>query len=84
MTVLPLRRLATHLVRHPQDAFVLARSLWLLRRDRWYARRPFLPLPDDRYWRFRMETAFGSTDAHIPVAAVVDAARWAARQPVGR
>ena len=25
----------------------------------WWHRTPFLPLPGDAYWRFRLETAYG-------------------------
>jgi len=48
---------------------VLARPrLWLtalrqaqrLARPRWWARMPFLPLPDPDYLRFRFETQYGS------------------------
>lgn len=33
----------------------------------WWHRPPFLPVPDERYWRFRMETAYG--DEHAVVRA---------------
>ena len=48
---------------------VLSRpSLWTtairqavrLARPRWWARAPFLPLPDPEYLRFRFETQYGS------------------------
>ena len=29
----------------------------------WWRRPPFLPVPDERYWRFRMETAYGDEPA---------------------
>ena len=50
-------------------ALVLVRpSLWLtavrqalrLARRRWWARAPYLPLPDPDYLRFRFETQYGS------------------------
>ena len=41
----------------------LIRAAWyearVMRPTRWWRRRPFLPLPDARYWRFRLETAYG-------------------------
>lgn len=44
--------------------------------DRWWARRPFLPLPDRRYLRFRLVTQYGDAD-HPPVARdVVDYLTW--------
>ena len=52
-------------------------------------RRPYLPLPDDRLWGFRMVTAYGSADA-VPEPArrdllsrvvSVDRARWPGPPP---
>ena len=31
--------------------------------DRWWARRPFLPVPDRQWLRFRLQTAYGDPDA---------------------
>ncbi len=33
---------------------------------RWWARPPFLPLPDRAYLRFRLETAYGADAAPAP------------------
>jgi len=45
----------------------------------WWRRSPFLPLPDARYWRFRLETSNGGDGMTPPtpheVTEVVD---WAA------
>ena len=32
----------------------------------WWRHRPFLPLPDPAYLRFRMETAYGGTGDQQP------------------
>jgi hypothetical protein len=54
---------------------VLARpSLWLtalrqagrLARPRWWARAPFVPLPDPDYLRFRFETQYGASGRPDP------------------
>lgn len=45
----------------------------------WWHRAPFLPLPDERYWRFRMETAYGDEDARVSAHDVAEAARWSRR-----
>lgn len=76
--------LGRHLLRHPADAVVLARAGWRLRRDGWMRRAPFLPLPDPNYWRFRVVTVNGGSDAALSAASVVDAAAWALAQPIGR
>lgn len=63
----------------------LARDLvvvaWRFRRNRWYLRFPFLPLPARDYVRWRMYTAYGDHDAVPPVDDVIRYARWAARFP---
>jgi len=61
----------------------LARALllvaWRFRRNRWYLRFPFLPLPARDYVRWRMYTAYADPDAVPPVDDVIRYARWAAR-----
>jgi hypothetical protein len=76
--------LGRYLLRHPSDAVTLARAGWRLRREGWLHRSPFLPLPDARYWQFRLTTVNGSSDTALSPASMVDAARWALVQPVGR
>lgn len=50
-----------------------------LGRRRWWARAPFLPVPDRDWLRFRLETQYGDP-AHPPVAAdVVTWLEWARR-----
>lgn len=48
---------------------------------RWWARRPWLPLPDRAWVRFRMVTAFGPDVAAPPVAETVGFLRWARTWP---
>jgi len=56
-------------LRRPDLWWTARRQLRSLIRPRWWARSPFLPLPDRRYVRFRLETAYGSAGA--PCAADV-------------
>ena len=83
MTFLTRRELA-YLATRPREAIVVARAGWRLRRAAWWRRAPFLPLPDERYWAFRMLTAFGSAPSRATPAQLVDAARWSMRQRVGK
>jgi hypothetical protein len=83
VTALKVPGLARAIVRNPVDGVVLARAAWRLRRDGWWRRAPFLPLPDESYWAFRMTTAMGEGGAPTP-SQVVQAARWAVRQRVGK
>jgi hypothetical protein len=50
----------------------------------WWHRRPFLPVPDERYWRFRMETAYGDETASVDADDLADVLRWAHRARVRR
>ena len=68
---------------------VLARpSLWptalrqarRLARPRWWARAPFLPVPDPDYLRFRFETQYGSDGRPDPRDLVVYL-EWCAQEP---
>lgn len=45
----------------------------------WWRRPPFLPVPDARYWRFRMETAYGDELSTPGANELVDALRWSRR-----
>ncbi len=36
------------------------RQAWRLARPRWWARPPFVPVPDPDYLRFRFETQYGA------------------------
>ena len=48
-----------------------------LARPGWWRRPPFLPLPDESLWRFRMETAYGgSGEAEPAVPDVTSFLRW--------
>jgi hypothetical protein len=78
------RGLTRHLIGHPFDALAVARAGWRLRRAGWWRRPPFLPLPDPRYWEFRMTTAYGTASADPSPKSLVEAARWANRQPAER
>ncbi len=74
-------RLLPHALLSPRLAMALITVAWRFRRERWWARAPFLPLPARDYVRWRMYTAYGDHDAVPPVADVVRYARWAARFP---
>ncbi len=81
---LAVRGLARHLLGHPGDAIVLARVGWRLRRQRWWSQSPFLPVPDPRYWEFRVATALGNPSGHLSASEAVAAARWALAQKRGK
>jgi hypothetical protein len=76
-------RLGRYLARHPSNVVLLVRAGWRLRRRGWLRHAPFLPFPDPAYWHFRMVTVNGSTQRALTPKSMVDAAKWALRQPVG-
>ncbi|NUQ21985.1 MAG: hypothetical protein HOQ09_13635 [Gemmatimonadaceae bacterium] len=71
--------LALRALRHPRVAADLLGVAWRFRSRRWWARPPFLPLPDAEYLRWRMHTAYGDHDAVPPAEDVVRYAKWAMR-----
>jgi hypothetical protein len=53
-----------------------------LARRRWWRRAPFMPVPGEAYWRFRLETAYGgdgSDAARLTREDVVAYLRWCQR-----
>ena len=72
--------LAGRALRHPGLAADLLRVSWRFRARDWWRRPPFLPLPDRRYMRWRMHTAYGDDDAVPPARDVERYARWAGRE----
>ncbi|MGH2667915.1 MAG: hypothetical protein ACRDH5_02130, partial [bacterium] len=53
-----------------------------LARPGWWRRRPFLPLPDPDYVRFRLQTAYGS-EGEPTGGDVVSYLRWCRDFPGG-
>ncbi len=60
----------------PRLALDLVRAAWAFRRRDWWARAPFLPVPDRTYLRWRMYTAYGSEDAVPPLDDLLRFVRW--------
>ncbi len=42
----------------------------------WWRRRPFLPVPDRAWLRFRMTTAYGDPDAPVVIDDLLDWLAW--------
>lgn len=68
-------------IRRPSTGIALARVGWRFRRQGWYRRFPFLPLPDRAYLRWRMYTAYGDEGFVPPPDDVERYATWAVRNP---
>ena len=57
------------------------RQVWRLRRDGWWRRAPFVPIPDPAYLRFRMVTAYGDPDHPPDAGDVVTYLEWCRAWP---
>ncbi len=68
--------LALRAILRPRLALDLLTAAWAFRRREWWARPPFLPLPDPTYLRWRMYTAYGDEAAVPPARDVERFARW--------
>ena len=69
-------------VRRPSLWGTAARQASRLARPGWWRRRPFLPLPDPGYLRFRMQTAYGEAGQQPPVASdLVAYLHWCREHP---
>ena len=69
-----------YLITHPRDVPLVASAAWPMRRNRWWSRPPFLPLPDDAYWRFRLTTFNGAGEQPLTPVDIVEAVRWSRLQ----
>jgi hypothetical protein len=56
---LPLGRVVVAVAKRPDLWSTAVRSALSLAPSRWWRHRPFLPLPDQHWLRFRMSTAYG-------------------------
>lgn len=68
------------LVRHPGLWPEAIRSVLALAPLRWWARAPFLPLPERRYLAWRIGTAYGSAGADLTGKDLVAYLRWRRRR----
>ena len=72
---------AAAVITHPSLWWAGPAALARLSRRGWWRRPPFLPVPGDAYWRFRLITAFGGTgsEARLRGDDVVHYLQWCRR-----
>jgi hypothetical protein len=72
---------ARAVVPHPSLWWVSAGALRRMARRGWWRRAPFLPLPGEAYWRFRLVTAYGGDGeaGALTTSDVVAYLRWCQR-----
>jgi hypothetical protein len=72
---------ARALVAHPELWPTAAHQVVVLARPGWWRTRPWLPLPDPAYLRFRMQTAYGDPDRAPEPEDVVTYLHWCRAWP---
>jgi hypothetical protein len=63
-------------LRRPALWWTTFRQILRVARGRWWSRPPFLPVPDRRYLRFRLETAYGTSRATAGTRSAADVVRY--------
>lgn len=74
------RSLRGHASALPGAAAEMIRIGWSHRRLRWWARVPFVPVPSGTHLGWRLETAYGRSDASARLGDIVEYASWRRRQ----
>jgi hypothetical protein len=67
---------AVAIARRPRLWLSAARQARVLVPPGWWRRRPFLPVPDRAWLRFRMTTAYGDADAALDVEDLLTWLAW--------
>jgi hypothetical protein len=77
--IAPVLRIAAVVLLRPRLWLAGIRAGMHLAPRRWWARPPFLPLPDRDYWHFRMVTMFGGDgEGSLTTEQIVDYLHWSA------
>ena len=76
-----IRPAAVAVLRRPSLWGTALVQLFRLAPTGWWHRRPFLPIPDPDYLRFRMETAYGRGDHAPEPVDVITYLRWCKAWP---
>lgn len=74
-------RAAVAVAGHPSLWATAAVQVARLARPGWWRHRPFLPLPDPAWLRFRLQTAYGDPDREPEPADLVAWLRWCRSWP---
>jgi hypothetical protein len=68
-------------LRHPSLWLTGVVQLFRLAPRGWWRHRPFLPIPDQEYLRFRLQTAYGDPDRDPEPHDLVTYLHWCRRYP---
>ncbi len=53
------------ILKHPNLWLTALRTLWSFSHPNWWKKKPFLPLPDQKWLSFRLKTAYGNNTDEI-------------------
>ena len=70
------RRTIGAVLRRPDLWITAASTMVALAPDRWWARPPFLPIPNEELVNWRMTTAYGSADTALDEGDLVTYLEW--------
>jgi hypothetical protein len=76
-----LRRASVAVAAHPSLWPTALHQLLVLAPAGWWRRRPWLPLPDPAYLRFRLQTAYGDPERDPEPEDVVTYLHWCRAWP---
>ena len=76
MSPLAVARCAAVVIARPRLWLTALRQYRVAVPRRWWARRPFLPIPPGDYVRFRLQTQYGSTNHRIEAVDVLNYLSW--------
>ena len=65
-------------IRKPTLIPLLFQTLWIFRKRGWYSQFPFLPVPSQKYLKWRLETAYGYSEAKPPIEELERYIKWSA------
>lgn len=68
--------LVAAILRHPSLWPTALRQAGRLAPTGWWRKRPFLPLPDERYLAFRLQTMYGADLSRADPRDVITYLRW--------
>ena len=68
------------LIRHPHLLVEAVRAFVAFTPRDWWRHAPYLPVPRRIYLQWRIQTAYGATDADIQSADLIDYLKWRRNQ----
>ena len=68
--------IARAILHHPRLWPAMARQVVKMAPNGWWRRYPYLPVPSESLWNFRLETAYGDLSAVVPEHDLAEVSAW--------